>query len=270
MTENLHGTGVTLPVRDRADPAADAALVERLGYTTIWVPGGQLDTLDRFDELLGATATVSIGASIIPAEVYDAETVAAKYAELEARHPGRFIAGIGGAQGPRPLRVLGEYLDRLDAAGVPRQARQLAALGPRKLELAARRAAGAQLTLVTADYTRIVRKAIGPDRTLVVVQPVAVTEDVETARTAARVPLRFLSGVRGYPENFARMGFSDTDIAELADPLVDGLVTWGEAAGIAERIGEHRAAGADQVAVSLLETGGELRDQWRLLAKVLN
>jgi hypothetical protein len=46
---------------------------------------------------------------------------------------------------PRPLRGLNDYLDALDRAEppVPAAARILAALGPRKLELAAGRAAGA-------------------------------------------------------------------------------------------------------------------------------
>ena len=38
--------------------------------------------------------------------------------------------------------------------------------------------------------------------------------DAARARQAARVPLSFLSGVSGYRANFARMGFTDRDIAE--------------------------------------------------------
>ena len=57
--------------------------------------------------------------------------------------------------------------------------------------------------------------------------------DPARARQAARVPLSFLSGVGGYRANFARMGFTDRDVADLSDRLVDELVVWGGADQIA-------------------------------------
>src|SRR5882724_4183430 len=39
--------GVTLDVAADGGHLADAAEVERLGYAAIWLPGGQLDRLDR-------------------------------------------------------------------------------------------------------------------------------------------------------------------------------------------------------------------------------
>jgi hypothetical protein len=56
--------------------------------------------------------------------------------------------------------VLNGYLDHLDRAEppVPAQGRLLAALGPRKLELARDRCAGAILLLVTPAYTTIVTR----------------------------------------------------------------------------------------------------------------
>ena len=81
--------------------------------------------------------------------------------------------------------------------------------------------------------------------------------DAARARQAARVPLSFLSGVSGYRANFARMGFTDRDVADLSDGLVDELVTWGDADEIAARVSEHLDAGADQVALTVLNSGGQ-------------
>ncbi len=67
-----------------------------------------------------------------------AADVIALHDELE---PSRFVVGIGGAHGPRPLQTIGDYLDQLDAAGI--RAGVLAALGPNMLTLARQRAGGA-------------------------------------------------------------------------------------------------------------------------------
>lgn len=154
------------------DVAADVAELERLGYATIWLPGGQLSTLDPIRQVLGATARIAVGSAIIPTGVYDARTVAATFAELEAAHPGRFVAGLGGAQRPRQLAALHAYLDELDSpwTPVPAARRMLAAIGPRKLALASDRTAGALPLLVTPEYTAGAREVLGDGSTLVVHQ----------------------------------------------------------------------------------------------------
>ena len=165
---------------------------------------------------------------IIPVDVYAPGDVTRLYAELQAGAPGRFIAGLGGPQVPRPLRPLHDYLDRLDQGEppVPSSRRILAALGPRKLEIARERAAGAVLLLVTPDYTRTARRILGTAATLVISQMVVLQADAARAREAARGPLRFLSGVAGYRASFTRMGFTGSDIDGLSDELVDELVAW--------------------------------------------
>jgi probable F420-dependent oxidoreductase len=162
---------------------------------------------------------------------------------------------------------LNEYLDRLDRLDrseppVPAERRILAALGPRKLELARDRAAGAVALLVTPDYTAEARRILGPDATLVVSLMTVLGTDAAQARDTARVPLRFLSGVGGYATNFERMGFGADDISGLSDRLVDDLVAWGDADAIVARVRSHLAAGADHVVVSELgERPGEVARQ---------
>jgi probable F420-dependent oxidoreductase len=263
--------GVALNVSDDDGHFKDAAELEALGYDTLWLPGGQIDSLDRIARLVHATSTVPVGSAIIPLDVYQPAEVARLYAELEDTAPGRFVAGLGGPQkSQRPLRALDDYLDRLDQASppVPAQRRILAALGPRKLELARDRFAGAIPLLVTPAYTRDARHRLGGEPTLIVSQMVVPHTDAERAREAARARLRFLSGVRGYQANFARMGFTSTDIEQLSDHLVDELVTWGDIEAIAARAHEQLAAGADQVALTILGTGspGAFLDAARQLA----
>jgi hypothetical protein len=48
---------------------------------------------------------------------------------------------------------------------------------------------------------------------------------------------------------------------------VDGLVAWGDEGAIAERVREHHEAGADQVLIQVLTSGGGLpREEWGRLA----
>jgi probable F420-dependent oxidoreductase len=221
---------------------------------------GQMATAVR------ATRRVRVASAIISVDRFGVDEVAALYSGLEADHPGRLVVGLGGAHGPNPLLTLGGYLDRL--VSVPATARVLAALGPRMLDLARDRAAGALPVLVTPRYTAEARRRLGDDTTLAIDQLVVVETDPGTARATARGPLGFLGRVPAYRANFRRMGFSDDEIARLADPLVDALVSWGDADTVAARVAEHLRAGADHVAVSATTGPGVARaiEQWRQLA----
>jgi probable F420-dependent oxidoreductase len=136
-------------------------------------------------------------------------------------------------------------------AGIVRR-RVLAALGPKMLGLARDRAAGALSELVTADYTAQARELLGPDTALVVEQLIVPQTDPQLARQYARKPLGYLAQMPAYQAHFRRMGFTDDDISQLSDRLVDALVVWGDEATIAARVAEHRQAGADQIAVNLI------------------
>ncbi|HYY80994.1 MAG TPA: TIGR03620 family F420-dependent LLM class oxidoreductase [Actinomycetes bacterium] len=266
--------GVSVLPADGDDFRNATAELADLGYATIWVAGGALQRLQQLADVVDATRTVQVGSGIISVDRFDRAAVAAAYAEIEARHPGRFLVGLGGAHGPRPLRTLAGYLDALDSVPprVPAASRVLAALGPRMLELARDRAAGAYSFLVTPGYTAQARALLGEHVALVVGQFAAVEPDPRRARELARGRLRFLSTAGGYAANLRRMGFSEDEIAQLADRLIDGVVAWGDLDAIAERVGQHLAAGADQVALSVLSAGppGSLPTrQWRQLAQAL-
>ncbi len=258
-------TGAVIDVTPDEGYIATAVMLEELGFPAVWLSGGGLERLEQVLAVLEATRAVQVGTSIIAADQFGPAAVIELYRQAEAAHPGRLVLGLGGAHGPRPLSVLGDYLDRLSA--VPPQSRMLAALGQRMLGVARDRTGGALPVLVTPDYTASARAVLG-GAVLAVEQLVVPEEDPARARGHAAALLRFMRTIPGYPENFRRMGYTDDDIAGLSDRLVDGLFAWGDAAAIARRVAEHRQAGADHVAVMLVNTD-EARDGWGSLAQAL-
>jgi probable F420-dependent oxidoreductase len=256
-TLGLGAAGVALTVSETY--LDEAAEVEDLGYSALWLPGGQLDKLGRLADLIRATKAVRVASAIVSPDVYAAEKLTSFYAAQEAAAPGRLVVGLGGPQRPRSIQPLNDYLDRLDRGDppVPAQRRILAALGPRKLEIARDRSAGAIVLLVTLDYVGKVRRILGDHATLVVDQMLVADHDPVTARETARGPLRFLSGVPGYQANFARMGFTSDEVAGLADRLVDELVIWGNADTISARVRQQLKSGADHVVLHALSDGSQ-------------
>jgi probable F420-dependent oxidoreductase len=237
----------------------EAEELERLGYSALWLPGGQIDDLDRLAKIVWATTAVPVASAIISLDVYPPGMVTGLYAQLEAGAPGRLVVGLGGPQRPRPLRALNDYLDHLDQAEppVPAHRRLLAALGPRKLELARDRSAGAILLLVTPGYTAAARRLLGDEPMLVIDLMLVLDTDASRARQTARRPLRFLSGLPGYRASFARMGFSAAGIDGLSDELVDQLVPYGDVGAIGARVGEYLRSGADHVMLHVLSEGSQ-------------
>jgi probable F420-dependent oxidoreductase len=266
-TIDLGPTGAVLSPGEEGF-AATAGELERIGYSTIWLTGGTMEALSQVADAVAATDSARIATGIIPVDRFPSEDVAALYERLEADAPGRFVVGLGGAHGADPLGTLNAYLDRLDGT-IPPERRVMAALGPKMMGLARDRAAGAFPVLVTPDHVRQA-KATLPDTTLAVEQLVVLDTDPASARATARGPLGFLGQVPAYQSSFRRMGFTDNDIAELGDALVDGLVAWGDAAAVADRVATLRDAGADHVAISIVSASPQPSlDEWRAVAEAL-
>src|SRR5687767_13626658 len=122
--------------------AEETQQAESLGYSTLWIPGGQDDILPVLDRAVRASTNIRVASGIIGMDRANATDVAALYTDVQRDHPGRLLIGLGGAHGARPLKTAGGFLDELDSAGVPRGTRVLAALGPRMLALARDRAGG--------------------------------------------------------------------------------------------------------------------------------
>src|SRR6202050_2861223 len=149
-------------------PPELAAEVEALGYGAIWIGGSPGGDLSVVEDLLDATDHIAVATGIVNVWKDDAATIGADYHRITARHPGRFLLGLGIGHPEatqdyqRPYAKLVSYLDELDELKVPAAGRPLAALGPRVLRLAADRSAGAHPYLVTPEHTRQARQIPGP------------------------------------------------------------------------------------------------------------
>lgn len=246
--------GIALGTTGDGTHVRQAAVLDDLGFASLWLSGGQLDRLDRVDEVLAATRSARVATGIVPLGVYPADEVVAL-----ARRVGteRFVAGLGGPQSARPVTDLLPHLDALDDGGLGPASRLLAALGPRKLALARDRAAGAITLLTTPAHTARAREVLGPDRRLVVHQLVVDDTEAGRARDTARATVGFLSRVPGYRASLQREGFTDAEIDDLADRLVDAVAAHGDREAVARRVDEHARAGADEVVLSVLPGEGE-------------
>jgi probable F420-dependent oxidoreductase len=236
--------------------AEEAREIERLGYGTLWVAGSPAAELSFAEPLLAQTTTLQLATGIVNVWTAPAKDVAESFHRIEAAYPGRFLLGIGvghpehTTEYRKPYDAVVDYLDELDAAGVPAHRRVLAALGPRMLELAGRRSAGAHPALTTPEHTARARKTLGSDGLLAPSQLVTINPDPDAARAVGRQMLGDYLGTVNYASSWRRLGFTDEDLAPPgSDRLIDALLAHGTAEAVANRVNEHLGAGADHVAL---------------------
>ncbi len=253
--------------RDTSHDSVDVpAELEELGYTALWSSGGfQSGLSPHFERLLAATNRVTVISGIVSIWSTTPAEIALAVADLDLRHPGRFVLGVGASHAPivenytRPYGHMVEYLDALDAARPPvaRERRVLAALGPRMLRLSAEQAAGAHPYFVPVEHTMRARETLGSDPLLAPEVTVVLEKDPSTARQTARAFTAGYLSLPNYANNLRSLGFGDDDLAGGgSNRLVDSVVAWGEPDGIANRIREHLDAGASHVCVQVLADHG--------------
>lgn len=245
-----------------------AAEVERLGFGSLWF--GESFGREAFAHaalLLCSTDTLVIGTGIANMYARDPVAMANGGRTLDEAWPGRFILGIGVSHVPsthlrghkyeRPVARTRAYLDALEEAPwrvsaggdpPPMPPIVLAALGPRMLELARDRTAGAHPYFVPVEHTRRAREILGLGPLLVPEQGVVLARDRREARsTGDRYTSQYLN-LDNYRNNLVRLGWEAGDLEPPgSDALFDAVVAWGDEAAIAERVGQHLEAGADSV-----------------------
>lgn len=256
-----------LPV---AEVGRFAAEVERLGAGSLWY--GEAYGRESFAQAglcLETTSTLVVGSSIASIYARDALATRGAQATVGARHPGRFVLGLGVSHAPlverlrgheygKPLAAMRSYLEAIDQvspvvvdAGSARP-RLLAALGPRMLELARDESDGALPYLTLPDHTEQARAILGPDKFLVVEQGAVLADDPQEARRRTHTHLEVYTGLPNYRASWTRQGFTEDDhVRGGSDRLKDAMVTVGLEA-TRDRVVEHLEAGADQVAVQVL------------------
>ena len=244
----------------RTEPGL-AVELERLGYSALWIGSSPSAELADAEALLDATETLVVATGIVNIWKSPAAEVARSYHRIAARHPDRFVLGIGAghreatAEFTRPYEALTAYLDVLDEAGVPKQRRVLAALGPRVLRLAADRTAGAHPYLVTPEHTREARQILGPEALLAPEQKLILDTDPARARAAGTSTLRMYLGLTNYVSNLRRLGFTEDEVrGDGSDRLFDAVIAHGDADHLAAAVRAHLEAGADHVPLQVIGT----------------
>jgi probable F420-dependent oxidoreductase len=265
--------------------------LESLGFKTLWIPEAVgRDPFVTAALLLGATGNLIVATGIANVYARDPMTMKACQRTLAEAFPGRFLLGLGVSSPAlvqkvrhhdydKPLSYMDNYLTAMDEAMFsavgPKDEppRLLAALGPKMLELAARRTLGAHPYLTTPEHTRHAREVMGPDALLAPEQMVVLETDPAKARAVGRAGVASYLRAPGYLANLKRMGFADDDWAnprEATDRLVDGIVAWGDLDAVAARVRAHLDAGADHVCVQVLRPDREIPSpEWRELATAL-
>ncbi|WP_290063141.1 LLM class F420-dependent oxidoreductase [Amycolatopsis solani] len=239
--------------------ASFAAEAEKLGYSAIWLGGSPGGDLAYVDDLLAATDSLVVATGIVNIWQDEPADIAKAYERITGKYPDRFLLGVGAGhreatkEYKKPYAALVDYLDGLDAAGVPVSGRALAALGPKVVKLSADRTAGAHPYLVTPEHTRDAREILGAGKLLAPEHKVVVETDTEKARAIGRKTVKFYLGLSNYTANLRKLGFTDEDLAgEGSDRLVDALVLHGDAETVARGLSAHLEAGADHVNVQVL------------------
>lgn len=265
--------------------------IEDLGYTAIWLASAHKPgVVAQSSELLNATERIKVATGVLTIWEQEPESVAVEVGRIEAEQPGRFLLGLGVSHsenlGPAeqegmqaPVQALNAYLDTLERTGATslKDNVLLGAQGPKMLELARTRTAGACPYNVTAAHTKSARKLLGPDALLATMVPAIFRTDTDEARTIARAALAPYLNYRNYLSNWRRLGFGEQDFADGgSDALIDAVYAYGTPDEIAARIIEHLTAGADHVYVQVLTEVAwpnvdlsETRGLWRDLSLAL-
>ena len=256
---------------------ADVAhVIERLGFSSLWLPGGNRAGLFAdVRTVLEATTNLAVATGIVPIFKISPEDVAASNRDIEAEFPGRLMVGLGVGhredvapelrhEFDRPRRALEGYIDALEGFGGPGQDRLLiGAQGPRMLDLARERSAGAHPYNVTPAHTAAARERLGPARLLAPEQAVVLGDRGSTLATARRSLVAYFARAN-YTTSWRRQGFGDEDLLDGgSDELVEALIACGSVQSAVDRVEAHHRAGADHVCIQVItDQISELRPDW--------
>jgi probable F420-dependent oxidoreductase len=258
----------------QANRAATAQAAMRdydaMGAHVAWFPEsiGSKEVFAHAALLLAGSDRIAVASGIANIYARDPMAMASGAKALAEAYPGRFVLGLGVSHAPsvktrgheygKPVATMRAYLDAMDAAPYAGPAPEqpapivLAALGPRMLELAAERSAGAHSYFVPPSHTRMARERVGDTAWLAVEQTAVIDTDPGRAREVARAFCSRYLLLPNYANALLREGFTDADVAAGgSDRLIDAVVAQGSVEQVAARVREHLDAGADQVCVQL-------------------
>ena len=257
-----------------------------MGYSAVWVPEAVLrEPFASTALLLSATKNLVLATGIASLHARTAQTMQAGWKTVTEAFPDRFMLGIGVSHAPmvsgvhkatydKPYSTMVAYLDAMDAgiyfgaAPTTPPQRMLAALGPKMLKLAAERGAGAHPYFTPVEHTAFARETMGAGPLLAPEVAVILETDATKAREIARKYMTTYTRLPNYANNLKRHGFTEDDITQQSDRLVDAIVAWGTTDQVVSRVKEHFDAGADHVCIQVLTstTGVLPMREWQELA----
>lgn len=265
--------------------------IEEMGWPTLWRPESTgRDVLISSSVLLDATSRLIVASGIAQIYARHPVTTAAAQKTLFEAHEGRFLLGLGVAhassvEGIRKLEYRTPYSDMVAylkaMADAPYTAVEpatkpptvLAALGPRMLKLSAEAADGAHPYFTPPEHTAMARDILGQGPLLVPEQMVVIDGNLDRARSVARANMAHYLQLPNYTNNLLRCGFTESDIDDMTDKLVDGIVACGDLDVTVDRIQQHLDAGADHVSIQVLVADNDLDitiAHWHELAEAFN
>lgn len=271
------GVWVAMDAMSAAEAAAFARRVEAWGYAALWLPESRgRNVLVHSSWLLANTQRLIVAPGIANIYARDPMAMAAAQKGLNEQSDGRFLLGIGVSHAPsveglrghsygKPLATMRTYVEGMRKATYqapePRERPPLilAALGPRMLELSAEIADGAHPYNTTPEHTAKARQILGAGKLLCPEQMVLSETDPGRARRAARQALQRYMQLDNYVRCWRQQGFGDELSGGGSDRFIDAVVAWGDEGSIAERIRQHRDAGADHVCIQPLPSEGVRR-----------
>jgi probable F420-dependent oxidoreductase len=162
----------------------------------------------------------------------------------------------------RPYSYMRDYVSKMKAAPFlgPRLEQEppllIAALMPKMLKLAAAETDGVIITNGTPELTARVRAAMGPNKSVYVVQKMLLETDAARARAAGRAMFRFYMRLPNYANSVRSLGFGDDDLGGgVSDRLVDALLAWGTEQQLHDCLDAQFKAGADHICILPLAIG---------------
>ena len=250
-----------------------ARVVERNGYSAYWYPESRgYESMSIAGYLLSNSQKLIVGSSIANIYARDPFTARRGMVSLNDLYGGRFILGLGvshrpmveGVRGHRydkPLATMRAYLDGLhkDFPEGKDAPVALAALGPKMLELSAKRTLGALPYNVTPKHTALAAKILGRDKMLAVEQKVTIETNPAKARALGRKELSRYMVLDNYRNNWLREGFTEADLADGgSDKFIDAMCLWGDADTVRKGLRAHFDAGATHVCLQPVHEDGNM------------
>lgn len=257
-----------------AQPAAVerdlAARIEDLGYPSLWVNEFQKELFAHAGLVLAATSRLTVATGVANVWARSPQAMVAGADTLGEAYDGRFVLGIGIGHAKlverysRPMDTMRDYIEAMHEVNYagPRPAAPVpwlvAALRPRMLALASARAQGSHPYFTPVQHTARARAALGPDPVLAPALAVVLDTDPASARETARRYTKLYLGLENYVNNLRALGYGDDELTGSgSDRLVDSVVACGDVDAIRRRVDEHLAAGADHVAIQVIDYRGD-------------